>query len=465
MGDGVDDPHDIAYTRNDERAAGRGTAMKRCLIVTGMHRSGTSALSRTLNLLGARMGYSLQESATDNVKGFWEPSEVIAIHEQLFADIAFCHDTYLGLADSALHSEAAAVARRRLRDFVEHAFSADDTLVIIKDPRICRLIPLWREVLAQAGFEADIVIPIRNPLEVARSLHVRNGYHVNKGLLMWLRHVLAAERDSRECRRTIVTYDQLMSDWRHVAAQIGRDLDIDWPRDREEAAAEIDTFLDASLRHHRVTDGEPQTELVWVADAWQAMRGLADRPQERSAVLDRIFEEMARAEGAFAALDHSNEDAHAGEIAELHATIRSREAELEQARCLERELRTDLAAAQLQAAGLVAMNASQRESQERVLRNCEAMSKQMLAQVSDVIRDAVALRTEWASREAQINDLVAGVDRLADQVKTLKRRLLATDRRSLGAGAKRSGRRPRAPMSPPPLINNPRRTSPNRCRR
>jgi hypothetical protein len=289
--------------------------MRRCMIVTGMHRSGTSALTRTLNLLGARMGYSLQEAGDDNVKGYWEPSEVVEIHEQLFEDLGFRHDTYLGLTDDQLNCQAGAIARDRLQRFVEKSFSGDDTIAIVKDPRICRLIPLWREALAPAGFEANIILPIRNPLEVALSLQTRNGYHINKGLLMWLRHVLVAERDSRACRRTIVTYDQLMTDWQGMAAKIGHDLEIVWPRSIDEAAGEIDTFIDAGLRHHCMPDNGQSTDLAWVNDTWEAMQGLVSQPQEQPPVLDRVFEELERAEIAFAPLSYLYEHNVAGQIA------------------------------------------------------------------------------------------------------------------------------------------------------
>jgi hypothetical protein len=353
------------------------------------------------------MGYGLQEPDTDNIKGFWEPSEVVAIHEQLFADLQFRHDTYLGIAEAQLHSEAAIIARDRLLHFVESAFSADDAIVVIKDPRICRLVPLWQQVLERAGFEINIVLPIRNPLEVACSLQVRNGYHINKGLLMWLRHVLAAERSSRACRRTIVTYDQLMSDWRSIASQIGRDLDIVWPRDINEAAVEIDAFLDNSLRHHSVEASKSRAALAWVASTWDAMQGLVDHPQEQPAVLDHVFD-------------------------------------LEHVRLVEQDLRSQLATAQLQAAGLVAINTSQRERQDEMLRNCQALSEQVLAQMTEVFRDAAALKKEWGDREAQIEGLGVRTDALAEQVKNLKRRLMTTDKRVVETSVKRS-RRPTAP--------------------
>jgi len=69
---------------------------------------------------------------------------------------------------------------------------------VIKDPRICRLVPLWTSVLERIGVEAVFLIAFRNPIEVAESLKVRDGFHPAKSLLMWLRHVIDAERNLSE---------------------------------------------------------------------------------------------------------------------------------------------------------------------------------------------------------------------------------------------------------------------------
>ena len=50
------------------------TAKRTALVVTGMHRSGTSALTRILHLAcGADLPTDLMPPRPDNVAGFWEP--------------------------------------------------------------------------------------------------------------------------------------------------------------------------------------------------------------------------------------------------------------------------------------------------------------------------------------------------------------------------------------------------------
>ena len=55
----------------------------RALIVLGMHRSGTSAFSGVLNLLGVDLGAHLLPASNTNQSGYWEHEEIVAVHDRL----------------------------------------------------------------------------------------------------------------------------------------------------------------------------------------------------------------------------------------------------------------------------------------------------------------------------------------------------------------------------------------------
>src|SRR6185312_12242151 len=55
----------------------------RAILVLGMHRSGTSAVTRVLNLLGADLGSRLVAPAADNPAGFWEHADAVKINDDL----------------------------------------------------------------------------------------------------------------------------------------------------------------------------------------------------------------------------------------------------------------------------------------------------------------------------------------------------------------------------------------------
>ena len=55
----------------------------RALLILGMHRSGTSAVTGALALRGVYLGQDLMPPGPDNPRGFWEHAGVVAIHERL----------------------------------------------------------------------------------------------------------------------------------------------------------------------------------------------------------------------------------------------------------------------------------------------------------------------------------------------------------------------------------------------
>lgn len=56
-------------------------------MVAGTHRSGTSAVTRTLNLCGASIPGEVFEASPENPEGFWEPRAIVMIHEEILASV------------------------------------------------------------------------------------------------------------------------------------------------------------------------------------------------------------------------------------------------------------------------------------------------------------------------------------------------------------------------------------------
>src|ERR1700749_1466851 len=58
---------------------------RRAVVVLGMHRSGTSALTRVINLLGADLPSKLIPANVANEAGFFESNDLMIVHEQLLS--------------------------------------------------------------------------------------------------------------------------------------------------------------------------------------------------------------------------------------------------------------------------------------------------------------------------------------------------------------------------------------------
>lgn len=223
----------------------------RCLCMLGMHRSGTSALARVINLLGIDLGSQLVPAGVDNPKGFWEHKDIVQVHERLFEALDTWYDDTLILPPRWTEFESVDVCREGIKRIVRDDL-APRGFWGFKDPRTCRLLPLWQELFVELRVSPSYVLMLRNPWEIAYSLAVRNGFAVNKSLLLTLLHLLEAEHHTRGGVRAVVTYDELMQDWRATTARLGAALGLDVQTPSEASAVEIDSFIDPRLRHHSI---------------------------------------------------------------------------------------------------------------------------------------------------------------------------------------------------------------------
>ena len=275
--------------------------MRRAVVILGMHRSGTSALTRVLSLCGATAPQRTLPPARDNPEGVWEPASIVAIHEHILQTAGLSWHNVCAFPHSWFHSEVAKHFKLRLVAAVDEEFG-ESTFFIIKDPRMCRLVPLWLTVLEELNVTPVFVVVIRNPLEVAASLKQRNGLLESQSFLLWLRHFLAAERDTRGLPRAFTSYESLLRDWHSVVDKIGRDLAIEWPRLSNVTENEVDNFLALPLRHHNFSIEDmcghsEATEWIKLAYAWGTKAVHGDTPPTDE--LDAILASLEMAEKSF----------------------------------------------------------------------------------------------------------------------------------------------------------------------
>ena len=261
------------------------------ILVLGMHRSGTSALTWLLGRLGAKLPGDAIDASDDNARGYWESAALVKADDQVLRVGRSSWFDPRPLDLSRLDAGAITSRRSRIREAIERGWG-DAPLMAIKDPRQCRFVPLMVEVLGEMRIEPRAVLMLRNPAEIARSLQSRDGTTSAYAHLLWLRHMIDAERATRGMMRAVVDYDGMLADWRDTVARLaplaGR---VGWqPADKE--AAEIAAFLDPGLRHHRVTMPaeleQPLAGIVAAVD--QGLRGLLVRDDEGArALLDRAY--------------------------------------------------------------------------------------------------------------------------------------------------------------------------------
>jgi len=280
---------------------------RRAILVLGMHRSGTSAITRVLNLLGADLPTELLEPVPGvNETGFWESAKLVSIHDRMLAAAGSAWDDPREFPATFFQTPTGAAFRGDILRVLEEDFS-DSSLFVIKDPRICRFVPFWTDILQSFGSEPLPLLLNRNPLEIAASLARRDGFESSKSLILWLRHVLDMERATRGLQRTFMDYEGLLQDWQSAVEGASEDLGLAWPRSLDEVSGEVESFLSPSLRHHSSSASDMNADpgvAPWVREAFEALLQLMDDPESGSPTteLDRVRTELDNACSAFGSL-------------------------------------------------------------------------------------------------------------------------------------------------------------------
>ena len=221
------------------------------LLVVGMHRSGTSATAKLLNILGAALPGNLMPPHSEiNAKGFWESYDIASLNDALLSSHHSRWDDVLSIPVDDSDQQTTLNFESKATELLERDFS-DADLFVLKDPRICRLLPYWLRVFKHLSIEPRVVIPVRHPLEVAASLNRRDKFQKEKAIYLWLRHLVDAERASRNVPRSFLLYDDMLGNWRATVDRLSSDLNIRWPIAPDTVKREADAFLDVQLRHHR----------------------------------------------------------------------------------------------------------------------------------------------------------------------------------------------------------------------
>jgi hypothetical protein len=223
---------------------------RRAILVLGMHRSGTSALSGVACALGASAPKNLLPANFANPNGYWESLPLVQAHSELLASADSSWDDWRQLDPRWYGSEDAPRFRRRIRDILESEYD-EKPLFVVKDPRLCRFLPFFLSVLKEMAVTPVALFSLRDPLEVAFSLRRRDGFAISKSVALWLRHVLEAELHSREMPRCTICYENLLKDWRLEMGRAGGATGVAWPADPETSATSIDKFLVRDLYHER----------------------------------------------------------------------------------------------------------------------------------------------------------------------------------------------------------------------
>jgi Glycosyltransferase like family 2 len=185
------------------------------VVVLGMHRSGTSAVTRTVNLLGVPtcVPHDLMRDRTANVRGHWESLTLVEQNERLLK--AAGSDWW---CPPPLDTDWSAVAGERQADAVARFNRVHPTPSwVCKDPRTCLTAPFWQATLPQ---RLIYVLALRHPLAVAASLTARDAFTTAAGVALWEGYMARAARAAAGSPAIVCSYEAMVARPRRWAHEL-----------------------------------------------------------------------------------------------------------------------------------------------------------------------------------------------------------------------------------------------------
>jgi hypothetical protein len=267
------------------------------ILVVGPHRSGTSAVTLSLEKLGVELGGPLIPPMEENPRGFGELLAAMELDDALLGALGSCWDDPRPLPRGWQASPELAEFRPRVGEILKEDL-CQAPVRALKDPRLCRLFPLWFDGVGELGCETVTLLVYRPPGEVARSLQAREGCSAERAWRIWAVDALGMlEAGAASQRYTWIGYHELLEDPEGTLAAVGESLGVDWPRPPQEASQDLRKLLSPSLRHQRV-DLSPEDSAGASAPCLRLSELLASSVASRSLP---DAEEIAAARGALEA--------------------------------------------------------------------------------------------------------------------------------------------------------------------
>ncbi len=178
------------------------------ILIAGMHRSGTSMVAHLLKECGVYLGpeEQIKNAAPDNPDGFWEHPEFVNINNQILAEFDGGWDLVPEFPAGWETSERVEVQRGKARQLIAQ-FEAEPTWGW-KDPRTSLTLPFWKSLLP----DIKLVVVLRNPASVARSLERRGFSSLSFGSRLWLNYYQKLMGDVSSQDYIVTHYDAYFID-------------------------------------------------------------------------------------------------------------------------------------------------------------------------------------------------------------------------------------------------------------
>jgi hypothetical protein len=229
---------------------GQSLAAPPIVAVLGMHRSGTSMCAHILSVLGLDMVDDIQ-SVPDAPVGYWERWEIAEFQNRI---LQMLDRDYFSPQHSQIFPPGwwadprVRVIRNELLNWLRHRIG-DSHRFGFKDPRTCRLLPLWKEVFRELGLEPRYVFCVRDPRQVGRSIALRDRFSYDDSEYRWIlynAHAVAAIAHAPVC---VVPYEDWFTDPAPILTRLAAHTGAPMRSGEPEVKRAVADIIDVTLRH------------------------------------------------------------------------------------------------------------------------------------------------------------------------------------------------------------------------
>jgi len=224
-------------------------------IVLGMHRSGTSLCSHILSALGVDMadkipGPGNPAPTRDNPQGHWERWEIVEFHDRILG--LFNRDYFGRFHDFALPvawwaDPRVAEIRHEIVGFLERRMGKG--YFGFKEPRTVRLMPVWHQIIDELKLMPKIVLCLRNPAQIGRSLSARDRLDPEIGEYRWLVHMIDFFRYTNKIDFCTIEYEEWFRKPLVNIEKLQQFLDLPWQQSEDDLALVLSGIINPAARH------------------------------------------------------------------------------------------------------------------------------------------------------------------------------------------------------------------------
>ncbi|MFZ4115574.1 MAG: sulfotransferase family protein [Chthoniobacterales bacterium] len=186
---------------------------KRVILVLGVPRSGTSALTKGLETMGICLGNSFIPANSYNPKGDYEDVDIQEFNTTLLYALEGRRRLVLALTEE----EVTLLCQQNFLTTASELLlkkTSSSNVFGIKDPRFSLFLPFWKKVFTACGLQASFVISLRDPWSVAASTTNRHKLfrteHLEKLFWNWISYLISCLEQTQGYNRILVDYNELL---------------------------------------------------------------------------------------------------------------------------------------------------------------------------------------------------------------------------------------------------------------